>query len=198
MRRRFFPLRRRWWDEMSLSCETFTRRGSRHPLWAQGVAVYASLRLRSGARFGLGRLTHFAHFVRYVQTRSGKSVHQVRFAHRAQSSAPRRPTLSPQREPPAAQAHRSQCLGAVCRRIHKAVAGLAPARVCGAEHRRVCGRARSVLRDLTCRFLFERSERSERSELSDGHKPEKRRGAGAKRRPLHPRAGACPAAALPR
>ena len=37
--------------------------------------------------------------------------------------------------------------------------------VCGAEQRSLEGGARSALRGLTCRILFERSERSERSEL---------------------------------
>jgi len=37
--------------------------------------------------------------------------------------------------------------------------------VCGAEQRSLEGGARSALRELTCRILFERSERSERSEL---------------------------------
>jgi hypothetical protein len=37
--------------------------------------------------------------------------------------------------------------------------------VCGAEQRSLKGGARSALRKLTCRILFERSERSERSEL---------------------------------
>jgi hypothetical protein len=174
------------------------RRGRRYPVKAHGVAVSASLRLRSGARFGLGRLTLCARFARYVQTRSGKSVHEVRFAHRAQSSAPRRPTVSPHRAPPAAQARRSQCRSAVCQRLHKAAAGQAPARICGAEHRRVCGRVRSTPREHSCRCMFECNDRREWSEFSDGHEPEKRRGAGAKRRPPHLRAGACPAAALPR
>jgi hypothetical protein len=200
------------------------RRGRRYPVKAHGVAVSASLRLRCGARFGLGRLTLCARFARYVQTRSGKSVHEVRFAHRAQSSAlagrtglcpvarqaqtvhwtvcvrarPRRPTVSPHRAPPAAQARRSQCRSAVCQRLHKAAAGQAPARICGAEHRRVCGRVRSTPREHSCRCMFERNDRREWSEFSDGHEPEKRRGAGAKRRPPHLRAGACPAAALPR
>jgi hypothetical protein len=196
------PRRRRWWGEMShllqLACERFPRRVRRHPLRPHGVAVSASLRLRCVAPFGLGRLTRFAHFVRCTQTRSGKYVHEVRFAHRAQNSAPRRPTVSPRRAPPAAQAPGSQCTGAVCAGLHKAAAGQAPARVCGAEKRRIRGRARSALRELTCRFLFERSERSERSELSDGHEFEHRRAGVAQRSPPHPRAGACPAAALPR
>jgi hypothetical protein len=178
--------------------QRLSRRGRRHPLWAQGVAVSASLRLRCDARLGLGRLTRFTPFGRYAQTRSGKSVHEVRFAHRAQDCASRRPALSPQRMPPAAQAPGSQCFGEVCRRSHKAAAGRAPARICGAEDRRIRGRARSAPREHSCRFLFERSERSERSELSDGHESENRRAAGAKRRPPHLRAGACPAAALPR
>jgi hypothetical protein len=174
------------------------RRVRRHPLWAQGVAVSASLRLRCVAPFGLGRLTRFVHFVHCAQTRSGKYVHEVRFAHRAQKSATRRPTLSPQRVPPAALANESQCLGAVCQLSHKAAAGQAPARICGAEHRRVRGRVRSTLREHSCRCMFERNDRREWSEFSDGHEPEKRRAAVAKRRPPHLRAGACPAAALPR
>jgi hypothetical protein len=198
MPRRFMLRRRRWWGEMPLFCATFMRRVRRHPPQAQGVAVSAALRLRCGARFGLGHLTRFTPFGRYAQTRSGKYVHEVRFAHRAQNSAPRRPALSLQWVPPAAQAHRSQCLGAGCRRIHKAAAGQAPARICGAEKRRIRGRVRSTPREHSCRFLFERSERSERSELSDGHEPEHRRAAGAKRRPPHLRAGACPDAALTR
>jgi hypothetical protein len=209
----------------SICVQRCARRGRRCPVRAHGVAVSASLRLRCVAPFGLGRLTHFAHFVRYVQTRSGKSVHEVRFAHRAQKSATRRPTVSPYRAPPAARAIGSQCLGAVRSRLHKAAAGHSAARVCGAEEAspdtnspvdcsclasgrvarpgaackaRIRGRARSALRVLTCRFLFEGSERSERSELSDGHESEHRRVAGAKRRPPHPRAAECPAAALPR
>jgi hypothetical protein len=178
--------------------EVGARRVRRYPPWAQGVAVSASLRLRSGARFGLGHLTRFVHFVHYAQTRSGKSVHDVRFAHRAQSSAPRRPALSPQRVPPAALPSGSQCLGEVRQPRHKAAAGQAPARICGAEDRRIRGRARSAPREHSCRCMFERSERSERSEFSDGPESENRRAAGAKRRPPHLRAGACPAVALPR
>jgi hypothetical protein len=111
---------------------------------------------------------------------------------------PRRLTVSPQRAPPAAQARWSQSIAAVCSRFHKAAAGQAPARVCGAEKRRIRGRARSALRALTCRCMFERNDRREWSEFSDGHESEHRRAAEAKRRPPHPRAGACPAAALPR
>jgi hypothetical protein len=173
------------------------RRVRRCPLWAHGVAVSASLRLRCGARFGLGHLTHSTPFGRYAQTRSGKSVHEVRFAHRAQDCASRRPTVSPQRAPPAAQAPGPQCFGAVRQPIHKAAAGQAPVRICGAEHRRVRGRVRSTLREHSCRCMSERNDRREWSEFSDGHEPEKRRAAGAKRRPPHLRAGACPAAALP-
>jgi len=43
----------------------------------------------------------------------------------------------------------------------KGVGARAAARVGGAEQRRARGRARSALRGLTCRSLFERSERSE-------------------------------------
>jgi hypothetical protein len=110
-------------------------------------------------------------------------------------------TAAPQWTPtdqPATQGRWSQCLGAVCRPLHKAAAGRAPARVCGAEHRRVRGRVRSTHRELTCRCMFECNDRREWSEFSDGHEPEERRAAEAKRRPPHPRAGACPVAALPR
>ncbi len=197
MPRPFTPRRRRWWGEMRFFGEGFTRRVRRYPLRAQGVAVSASLRLRCDARLGLGHLTRFVHFVHCAQTRSGKSVHEVRFAHRAQDCASRRPALSPQRAPPAAQAPGCQCPGAQCRRIHKAAAGQVPARICGAEKRRIRGRVRSTPREHSCRFLFERSERSERSELSDGHESEHRRAGVAKRSPPHLRAGTCPAAALP-
>jgi hypothetical protein len=111
------------------------------------------------------------------------------------------PLAAPQWTPtdqPATQARWSQCLGAVCRPLHKAAAGQAPARVCGAEHRRVRGRVRSTHRELTCRCMFECNDRREWSEFSDGHEPKERRAAEAKRRPPHPRAGGCPAAALPR
>ena len=53
-------------------CESrFAWRGRRYPQGAHAVAVYASLRLRCGARLGVAPQTHvahFAHFVRYVQT----------------------------------------------------------------------------------------------------------------------------------
>ena len=50
-------------------CESrFARRGRRYPQGAHAVAVSASLRLRCGARLGVAPQTHFAHFVRYVQT----------------------------------------------------------------------------------------------------------------------------------
>jgi hypothetical protein len=51
------------------SCESrFARRGRWYPQGAHAVAVSASLRLRCGARLGVAPQTHFAHFVRYVQT----------------------------------------------------------------------------------------------------------------------------------
>ena len=50
-------------------CESrFAWRGRRYPQGAHAVAVSASLRLRCGARLGVAPQTHFAHFVRYVQT----------------------------------------------------------------------------------------------------------------------------------
>jgi hypothetical protein len=188
MPRRFMPRRRRWWGEMVFSCEGIACRVRRCPAGAHGVAVSASLRLRCGARFGLGRLTRFTPIGRYAQTRSGKYVHEVRFAHRAQNSPcrprrarrpgcspgtnspldclcpgspPRRPAVSPQRAPPAAQARGSHCLGAVCQRLHKVAAGQGPARICGAEDRRIRGRARSAPREHSCRCMFERNDRRE-------------------------------------
>ena len=53
------------------------------------------------------------------------------------------------------------------RRCSKGACGQAGVRLWGAEQHRACGRARSALRYLTCRRLFERSERSERSEFGD-------------------------------
>jgi hypothetical protein len=176
------------------------RRGRRCPLWAHGGAVSATLKTPLRCSFW-ARPLNSLHSLRSLRSDKKRQVCS-RSALRAPSPkvrySPPRPIVSPQRAPPAAQASVWQCQAAQCKPSHKAAAGQAPARICGAEHRRVRGRVRSTLRALTCRFLFERSERSERSELSDGHEPEKRRGAGAKRRPPHLRAGACPAVALPR
>ena len=59
-------------------------------------------------------------------------------------------------------------------------------------------RARSALRRLTCRRLFEGSERSERSEFGDGPGDRAPEGSRRTRRPPQRSADACPGAPLPR
>ena len=90
--------------------------------------------------------------------REGESqASSLRFAARATARASRRDAGSR----PAARRSPTQRT-AVSR---KAVGGRRAQRLCGDEKRRAGVGARSALRGLTCRSLFERSERSERSEF---------------------------------
>jgi hypothetical protein len=156
------------------------------------AAGSASLRLPCDARIRGRRLTRCAHFVRYAQTRSDKSVHEARCArgHESCASRRRRCALGPAR---------LRLCGSVCTvrlgtgtRVLERQAVPAVGSMWGGEERSFGLGERSELRELTCHFLFERSERSERSELSGRAQSEHRSGVEAKRRPprLEPTAGA--------
>ena len=90
--------------------------------------------------------------------REGESqASSLRFAARATARASRRDAGSM----PAARRSPTQRTGV----SRKAVGGRRAQRLCGDEKRRAGVGARSALRELTRRSLFERSERSERSEF---------------------------------
>ena len=65
------------------------RRGRRYSQGAHAAAVYASLRLRCGARSGVTPQTHFAHFVRYVQIGAASPVLDARRARRPSAAQQR-------------------------------------------------------------------------------------------------------------
>jgi hypothetical protein len=176
------------------SFNRLARRARRHPARAHGGAVFASLRLHSGARSEVARPTHFAHFVRYVQTTAASQ-----FTKRA-ARADLGPVLlvAPQIAPAGCRLPRGRRLALFVTEPDVS-AKACPGRLrsaCEAPRRRartrtvlrtvrawraagppgparparpgLVARARSAPRQLTCRRLFERSERSERSELGDG------------------------------
>ena len=144
------------------------RRGRRYPAGAHGGAVYASLRLRCGARPGVAPHNSLRSLRSLRSDRCGESVYKARCARRPQSSASRSPTNRPCRVPPAAKTTR----GGAPTRTTTAAAESRPGRwqrACGAPRSTgLVARACSALRNLVCRTLSERSERSERSELCDG------------------------------
>jgi hypothetical protein len=137
-------------------------RGRRYPARAHGGTVYASLRLRCGARPGVAPHNSLR------SDSCGELVYEARFARRPQACAPRRPTNRPCRALPAAKATGTGLCHANHRCTGKGAPGQVVARLRGVDEHRPCGRARSAPRELTCRPLSERSERSERSELCDG------------------------------
>ena len=126
--------------------------------------------LRSDCTAVLGprsrRKTHCAHFVRCVQTPAASQT--TKRAARADLEPAR--IKATQIAPVGYHLPLRQRCGFSSKRkprVSKGASGQVVARLWCAEKRRARGRARSALRRLTCRRLFERSERSERSELGD-------------------------------
>jgi len=144
------------------------RRGRRHPAAAHAVAVSASLRLHCGARSEVARPNSLRSLRSLRSDNRRESVDEARW--RAPTSALR--SSSPQKSPLPGAARRSATVGAF-RASNPAVSAKAcPGRLRSASAAPsgagLVARARSALRQLTCRRLFERSERSERSEFGDG------------------------------
>jgi hypothetical protein len=154
------------------------RRGRRHPTGAHAVAVCASLRLHCGARSEVARPNSLRSLRSLRSDNRRESVLEARCARRPRPCAPRRHRNRPRRVPPAAQA--PLAFFAEARDVSaKACPGrLRSASEAPSSAGRVA-RARSALRQLTCRRLFERSERSERSEFGDG--PRDRAAQGSRR-----------------
>jgi hypothetical protein len=198
------------------------RRGRRHPAGAHGGAVFASLRLHCGARSEVARPTHCAHCVRYVQTTAASQL--TKRAARADLGpallvAPQiaptgcRPPLkqrcrySVERHDVSAKAWpgrlRSACeapsrrarTGTVLRTVPvwRAAGPPGPARPARPG---LVARARSALRQLTCRRLFERSERSERSELGDGPRDRAAPGSRSEAKTAEPKRSSLPGRAF--
>jgi hypothetical protein len=175
---------------------TFERRRRRHPAGAHGGAVCASLRLHCGARSEVARPTHCAHFVRCVQTTAASRSTKRADARRPRPCAPRRPTNRPRRVPPAARA-------TVC--VLRANTTDMSAKACPGGLRSACEApssaglvacARSALRQLTCRRLFEGSERSERSELGDGPRDRAAQGSRSEAQAAEPKRSSLPGRAF--
>jgi len=144
------------------------RRGRRHPARAHAVAVVAARRLHGARPRGrAAKLTSFAALTAFKQTSASQ------FTKRAARADPKGcAPSSPQKSPPPGPARRSGT-GEVLRPNTTCVAARAcPGRLRSASaapsSAGLVARARSALRELTCRRLFERSERSERSEFGDG------------------------------
>ncbi len=158
--------RGRWGMSASVAARAY--RGRWHLARAHGGAVYASLRLRCGARPGVAPHNSLRSLRSLRSDRCGESAHEARCARRPQPCAPRRPTNRPCRVPPAAKAG----MGGLPPHTTIGSAKARPGRwqrACGAPRSTgLVARARSAPRNLICRTLFERSERSERSELCDG------------------------------
>ena len=142
-------------------------RGAAGGVWPQPRRWRSALRADCTALLGPGsrRPTRFAHFVRCARTNGAESDHEARCARRPRSCAARRHPLGCGQTPPAALqppsfAQEPAATGRRCARAGGCgVRGKAPALFA-----RVA-RARSALRDLTCRRLSERSDCRERSEL---------------------------------
>ncbi len=197
----FDSVSQEWWSAFGPSlpfawvrtCLRSARRGRRYPQRAHAGAVYASLRLRCGARLEVAPRTRCAHCVRYAQTGAASQTVEARCARRLQDCAPRRSRNRPLRVAPAAP----PTLG-VLRRKTPAIADAAAASpaltkraiaqepwTCiamnqpvvarwaapgggdfwGDEQRRPGVGARQRASTSNSPRLFERSERSERSEL---------------------------------
>ena len=154
------------------------RRGRRHPAEAHAVAVCASLRLHCGARSEVARPNSLRSLRSLRSDNRRGSVLDARCARRPRPCAPRRHRNRPRRVPPAAQA--PVVFVAEARDVSaKACPGGLRSASEAPSSAGLVARARSALRQLTCRRLFERSERSERSEFGDG--PRDRAAQGSRR-----------------
>ena len=101
------------------------RRGRRYPQGAHAVAVYATLRLRCGARLGVAPRTRFVRCAHYAQTGGAKSVLDARCARRLQGCAPGR--LQAPRPSPATKPLPGLCARAKPRRHRNRPLRVAPA-----------------------------------------------------------------------
>ena len=168
------------------------RRGRRYPARAQGLAVFASLRLRCGAQSEVAPRNSLRSLRSLRSNRRGESVDEARCARRPQTCAPRRRTLRPHRVPPAAR-HRIALRNENPRPPGKGAPGQVAARLRGAEERRVCGRARSALRDLT-RCVC--STAASAGSYATGPQTRAPQGSRCTHRPPRRSAAACPGATL--
>ena len=120
--------------------------------------------------------THFARCARYVQTSGHKSDHEARCARGQEPCASRRRTRHCARTPPVAL----RATVVVFDVRHTTTAsrpegGTASGRLCAAEERRPCGRARSALRDLTRRSCLSAVSAANAASSATGHMAEYRR-----------------------
>ena len=173
------------------------RRGRRHPAGAHAVAVDAAHRLRSGARSGVA-FPNALCSLRSLRSNSGnESVDEARCARRPRTSAPHRHRNRPRRVPPAANATNG---GGAQKERHgrpaKAWPGRAQRFVWSAEERRARGRARSALRQLTCRGCLSGANAVRAASSAAGHETEHRREVDAQRRPRSPKRCARPGRAF--
>jgi hypothetical protein len=166
------------------ACGEPARRGGRYPAGAPTVAVGTACRLRCASRSALARRNSLRS-LRSLRSNNRRESEMEARAARVPSALPR--CSPPHKSPPPGTAHRAATLVVFgdARRggAGKVGGGCAPAAtLCGAEERRVRGRAR-VAR-ASCSYssrLCERSERSERSEFRDGPRdrvPQESRPAG--------------------
>ena len=142
------------------------RRGRRYPAAAHAGAVYASLRLRCGARAGVASPNSLRALRALRSNSRDESDHEARCARRLKASASRRHRSHPRRAPPGAlprlwssrrqRAFQQRCVRAGCS---------APVGRTAAEGSRP--RAQRELSSDSSQ-LFERSARSARSEFCDG------------------------------
>lgn len=180
----------------------FDHRVKRRPSGAPAVAVFASLRLRCGARSEAASRNSLRSLCSLRSNRRDESVYEARF---------RAPASNLRSSPP----HRSPPPGAACRDAwHRLFFGFGRRRNTVALQRRAqagCGAPSEALRSagllaarvparfvniLAASCLNATSEASEVS-CAAGQKPEHRRAAVAKRRPLQPSAAASLGTLLP-
>ena len=187
----------------SIQCSA--RRGGRYPAGAPTVAVGLAGRLRCDARLEVAPHNSLRSLRSLRSDKCGESDHEAR-ASRAPTSNLR--FSPPHKSPPPGTARRAAKLVVFDDKklggAGKAGGGCAPvATLCGAEERRVRGRARAARASSSdSSRLFERSERSERSEFRDGPRdrvPQGSRPAGPtvahERRRIRARGFACSSAA---
>ena len=106
------------------------RHGRRYPQGAHAVAVYASLRLRCGARLGVAPQTRFVRFAHYAQT-GAASQFWMRAA-RADSKAAL--LAAPEIAPCGYRLPRCHSRGLRCEHHLRFAAPLTPARTCKGAH----------------------------------------------------------------
>ena len=142
-------------------------RGRRCPLGAHAVAVYASLRLRCGARPSVASQNSLRSLRSLRSDNCDESVHEARCARRLKACAPRRHTNRPHQVPPAARQRRRCLLHTPPAHPQRCVRAGRSAPVERREAQRSRPRAKRESSSDSSQ-LFERSERSERSEFCYG------------------------------